>query len=108
MNRDEIDWAGLRAAAVAIGIRKAARQAARDLPPDEQERFLPAPSCAHPTCRVTTTGELPQRITHARIHGFADATFDFLFTRDLKASLPIVTQTNASDHWPVTRNLRLH
>lgn len=36
----EIDWAGLRAAAVAIGIRKAARQAARDLPPDEQERFI--------------------------------------------------------------------
>jgi hypothetical protein len=36
----EIDWAGLRAAAVAVGIRKAARQAARDLPPDEQERFV--------------------------------------------------------------------
>jgi hypothetical protein len=28
------------AAAVAIGIRKAARQAARDLPPDERERFV--------------------------------------------------------------------
>ena len=37
---EEIDWAGLRAAAVAIGIRKAARQAARDLPLDEQERFV--------------------------------------------------------------------
>jgi hypothetical protein len=36
----EIDWPGLRAAAVAIGIRKAARQAARDLPPDEQQRFI--------------------------------------------------------------------
>jgi hypothetical protein len=36
----DIDWAGLRAAAVAIGIRPAARQAARDLPPDEQERFI--------------------------------------------------------------------
>jgi hypothetical protein len=35
-----IDWAGLRAAAVAVGIRQAARQAARDLPPDEQERFI--------------------------------------------------------------------
>ena len=35
-----IDWAGLRAAAVAIGIRRAARQAAQDLPPDEQERFV--------------------------------------------------------------------
>jgi hypothetical protein len=36
----EIDWPGLRAAAIAIGIRPAARQAARDLPPDEQERFI--------------------------------------------------------------------
>jgi hypothetical protein len=40
MRDDNIDWAGLRAAAVAIGIRRAARQAARDLPPDEQERFI--------------------------------------------------------------------
>ena len=40
LRREEIDWAGLRAAAVAIGIRPAARQAARDLPPDEQERFI--------------------------------------------------------------------
>jgi hypothetical protein len=36
----DIDWPGLRAAAVAIGIRRAARQAARDLPLDEQERFI--------------------------------------------------------------------
>jgi len=36
----DVDWPGLRAAAVAIGIRPAARQAARDLPPDEQERFV--------------------------------------------------------------------
>ena len=44
--------------------------------------------------------ELPlsQRITHPGTHGFPDAPFDFLFTRDLKASSPIVTQTNASDH----------
>jgi len=40
MSHKEIDWSGLRAAAVAIGIRRAARQAARDLPPDEQERFV--------------------------------------------------------------------
>jgi hypothetical protein len=40
VSREEIDWAGLRAAAVAVGIRKAAREAARDLPPDEQERFV--------------------------------------------------------------------
>jgi hypothetical protein len=40
LRREEIDWAGLRAAAVAIGIRPAARQAARSLPPDERERFV--------------------------------------------------------------------
>jgi hypothetical protein len=40
LRHEEIDWAGLRAAAVAIGIRKAARHAARDLSPDEQERFI--------------------------------------------------------------------
>ena len=40
VSREEIDWAGLRAAAVAIGIRKAARHAARDLPPNEQDRFV--------------------------------------------------------------------
>src|SRR5262245_25501007 len=36
----DIDWAGLRAAAVAIGIRPAARQAAQDLPLHERERFV--------------------------------------------------------------------
>jgi endonuclease/exonuclease/phosphatase family metal-dependent hydrolase len=53
--------------------------------------------------------ELPlsQRVTHPGSHGFPDATFDYLFTRDLKASQPIVSQTTASDHWPVTRNLHL-
>jgi hypothetical protein len=40
LRREEIDWAGLRAAAVAVGIRRAARQAAHDLAPDEQERFV--------------------------------------------------------------------
>jgi hypothetical protein len=40
VSHEEIDWAGLRAAAVAIGIRRAAAQAAQDLPPDEQERFV--------------------------------------------------------------------
>jgi len=51
---------------------------------------------------------LPQRVTHPGTHGFPDATFDFVFTRDLKASPPTITQTNASDHWPVTRSLALH
>jgi hypothetical protein len=32
LRREEIDWAGLRAAAVAIGIRRAARQAALTSP----------------------------------------------------------------------------
>jgi hypothetical protein len=40
VSHEEIDWPGLRAAAVAIGVRKAATQPARDLPPDEQERFV--------------------------------------------------------------------
>jgi hypothetical protein len=40
LTRKEIDWTGLRAAAVAIGIRPAAKQAARHLSPDEQERFV--------------------------------------------------------------------
>ena len=40
MRREEIDWPGLRAAAVAVGIRRVARQAAHDLPPDERERFV--------------------------------------------------------------------
>ena len=40
MGYEGIDWPGLRAAAVAIGIRPAARQAVRDLPPNEQARFI--------------------------------------------------------------------
>src|SRR5215510_604002 len=53
--------------------------------------------------------ELPleRRVTHPANHGFPDATFDYVFTRDLQASPPTVTQTSASDHWPVTRNFRL-
>ncbi|PYY19674.1 MAG: hypothetical protein DMG62_24360, partial [Acidobacteria bacterium] len=50
---------------------------------------------------------LPERVTHPGNHGFPDATFDFLFTKGLTALQPTVTQTNASDHWPVTRNFRL-
>ncbi len=36
----DIDWPGLRAAAVRIGIKPAARLAGRDLPPDELARFV--------------------------------------------------------------------
>jgi endonuclease/exonuclease/phosphatase family metal-dependent hydrolase len=54
--------------------------------------------------------ELPleRRVTHPANHGFPDATFDYVFTRDLQASPPSVTQTSASDHWPVTREFHLH
>jgi endonuclease/exonuclease/phosphatase family metal-dependent hydrolase len=50
---------------------------------------------------------LSERVTHPGSHGFPDATFDFIFAKGLTASQPTVTQTSASDHWPVTRNFRL-
>lgn len=37
---DDIDWSGIRAASVSVGVREAARQAARNLSSDEQERFV--------------------------------------------------------------------
>ena len=40
MPEQAIDWSGIRASAVLIGVREAARQAAQDLPYDEQERFV--------------------------------------------------------------------
>src|SRR4029450_3167539 len=49
-----------------------------------------------------------ERVTHPRTHGFRDATFDFIFAKGLTALQPTITPTNASDHWPVTRNFRLH
>jgi endonuclease/exonuclease/phosphatase family metal-dependent hydrolase len=51
---------------------------------------------------------LPERVTHPGTHGFPDATFDFIFTKALTASQSTVTQTNTSDHWPVTRSFRFH
>jgi endonuclease/exonuclease/phosphatase family metal-dependent hydrolase len=50
---------------------------------------------------------LSQRVTHPGSHGFPDATFDFLFTKNLTGLLPTITQTDTSDHWPVTREFRL-
>jgi endonuclease/exonuclease/phosphatase (EEP) superfamily protein YafD len=50
---------------------------------------------------------LSQRVTHPGNHGFPDATFDFIFAKNLTASQPTVIQTNTSDHWPVTREFRL-
>jgi endonuclease/exonuclease/phosphatase family metal-dependent hydrolase len=43
-----------------------------------------------------------QRITHPGSHGFPDATFDYLFGKNVKMGKPIITQSNVSDHLPVT------
>ena len=51
---------------------------------------------------------LLKRVTHPGTHGFPDATFDFIFGKGLTASQPTITPANASDHWPVTRDFRLH
>jgi endonuclease/exonuclease/phosphatase family metal-dependent hydrolase len=51
---------------------------------------------------------LSERVTHPGNHGFPDATFDFIFVKNRTALQPTITRTNASDHWPVTRNFRLH
>jgi hypothetical protein len=51
---------------------------------------------------------LPERVTHPGTHGFPDATFDYLFAKRLTAMQLSITPTTASDHWPVTRNFRLH
>ena len=51
---------------------------------------------------------LPGRVTHPGTHGFPDATFDFVFAKGLTASQPSIAHSNASDHWPVTRDFRLY
>jgi endonuclease/exonuclease/phosphatase family metal-dependent hydrolase len=51
---------------------------------------------------------LSQRVTHPGSNGFPDATFDFIFAKNLTGLHPSITETNASDHWLVTRNFRLH
>lgn len=43
-----------------------------------------------------------QRITHPGTHGFPDATFDYFFTENVLMGKPLITQTNVSDHLPVT------
>ena len=37
---EDVDWSGLRASAVIMGIKPAARAACRHLPEDEQTRFV--------------------------------------------------------------------
>jgi endonuclease/exonuclease/phosphatase family metal-dependent hydrolase len=43
-----------------------------------------------------------QRITHPGSHGFPDATFDYLFGKNVQFGKPVITQTTVSDHLPVT------
>jgi endonuclease/exonuclease/phosphatase family metal-dependent hydrolase len=43
-----------------------------------------------------------QRITHPGTHGFPDATFDYFFSKNVVMGKPIITQSNVSDHLPVT------
>jgi hypothetical protein len=43
-----------------------------------------------------------QRITHPGTHGFPDATFDYFFSKNVAMGKPVITQTNVSDHLPVT------
>jgi endonuclease/exonuclease/phosphatase family metal-dependent hydrolase len=50
---------------------------------------------------------LSERVTHPRNHGFPDAIFDFIFAKNLLALPPTIARTNASDHWPVTRDFPL-
>jgi endonuclease/exonuclease/phosphatase family metal-dependent hydrolase len=43
-----------------------------------------------------------QRITHPGSKGFPDATFDYFFGKNVVMGKPIITQTNVSDHLPLT------
>jgi endonuclease/exonuclease/phosphatase family metal-dependent hydrolase len=43
-----------------------------------------------------------ERITHPGSHGFPDATFDYLFGKNMRIGKPVITQTNVSDHLPLT------
>ena len=45
---------------------------------------------------------LSQRVTHPANHGFPDATFDYFFSKNVLMGKPMITQTNVSDHLPVT------
>ena len=48
---------------------------------------------------------LKDRVTHPRNHGYPDATFDYLFGKDLNGQKPVITVTHESDHYPITRDL---
>lgn len=51
---------------------------------------------------------LSERVTHPGTHGFPDATFDYLFGKNLTAQKPTIAVTHTSDHYPVTRDFVLH
>jgi len=51
---------------------------------------------------------LSERVTHPGNNGFPDATFDYVFVKGLTAMRPSISRTTASDHWPATRDFRLH
>jgi endonuclease/exonuclease/phosphatase family metal-dependent hydrolase len=50
---------------------------------------------------------LSQRVTHPANHGYPDATFDYLFGKNLKIGQAFATPTEVSDHWPVTCDFRI-
>jgi endonuclease/exonuclease/phosphatase family metal-dependent hydrolase len=45
---------------------------------------------------------LKLRVTHPANHGYPDATFDYLFGKNLEVGKAFSTPTEVSDHWPVT------
>ena len=50
---------------------------------------------------------LSQRVTHPANHGYPDATFDYLFGKNLEIEQAFSTPTEVSDHWPVTCDFRV-
>ena len=48
-----------------------------------------------------------QRVTHPANHGYPDATFDYLFGKNLEIGQAFSTPTEVSDHWPVTCDFRV-
>ena len=50
---------------------------------------------------------LSQRVTHPANHGYPDATFDYLFGKNIEIGKAFATPTEVSDHWPVTCDFRV-
>jgi endonuclease/exonuclease/phosphatase family metal-dependent hydrolase len=50
---------------------------------------------------------LAQRITHPGESKYPDATFDYLFYCNMTAGKPVITQSAASDHYPVSCDFRI-